>query len=275
MESLYQDFLREKRYLENLSPKTLRYYQFVFNRWTDYAGALPDRQNLNEFVIRIQESGVSVFTANSYIRGMNAFLSWLHANEHIPEPLRIKKLKEGKRTLKVYTDKELKSILSFRPRTFADHRLYAMVCMAMDTGCRVDEMLSLKRGSIDFENLLVTVLGKGDKERVVPFSVECRKVLFKFVRSHGSDYVFPGNHGSKLDYKTSLDQLKRVYWKAVSWHKFRHTFATNYIREGGNVFFLQRILGHTDLQVTKIYVTAQAEDLKLAHRKTSLLGRLK
>lgn len=87
---------------------------------------------------------------------------------------------------------------------------------------------------------MITVVGKGDKERTLPISLECRKELFKFLARHEFSFVFPTRHGGKVYYRSALDQLKRIADKVgvdkVSFHKFRHTFASSYIRDGGNVF---------------------------------------
>ncbi len=156
-----------------------------------------------------------------------------------------------------------------------------MICFAIDTGCRIDEMLTLKRESLDLENLLTTVTGKGSKERVVPISIEVRKVLFKFVNSHKFDLVFPSREGNKLSYRTSLQQFtdlcNKLGIKGVrpSWHTIRHTMASAYVRDGGNIIYLSKILGHSDLSITKIYVKPLPSDLGLMHKRTSLVSRLK
>ncbi len=156
-----------------------------------------------------------------------------------------------------------------------------MIHFAFDTGCRIDEILSLERSNIDFENLLVKVCGKGSKERVVPISIECRKHLYKFLKKHEYDLVFPKKNGEKQSYRTSLQLFKdlcidlRITGVRTSWHTIRHTFASAYVRDGGNILYLQRILGHCDLSITKIYVKATSEDLSLMHKKVSLLHKLK
>ena len=252
----------------------------MFNRWNDYVGAMPDKQNIKEFVIKIQESGVTPSTANSYIRGMNAFFSWLAENDHC-EHFKIKKLKEPEKVLKLFTDAHLKALLGFKPKTFEQHRLYGMICLAIDTGCRINEILTLHRSGVDFDNLLVTLNGKGNKERVVPISLEVRKVLYKFLSSHNHDIVFPTKEGGKLIYRSALQQFtnlcRKLGIKGVrpSWHTIRHTMASSYIRDGGNVIYLSKILGHTDLSVTKIYVKPLSSDLALFHKRTSLVSRLK
>jgi integrase/recombinase XerD len=131
------------------------------------------------------------------------------------------------------------------------------------------------------EDLLIKVQGKGSKERYVPISIECRKVLFKFLNKHSFDFVFPTKQGGKIfqcnafrDFNALCRELG-INGVRTSWHTLRHGYALNHIREGGDVFSLQRILGHSDLNVTKRYVGLTENDLKLIHKRTSILGRLK
>jgi integrase/recombinase XerD len=105
-------------------------------------------------------------------------------------------------------------------------------------------------------------------------------VLYKFLQRHEHDFVFPTLHGGKVYYRSALDQFKKlckrqgVSGPRLSWHSLRHTFGTAYIRDGGNLVYLSRILGHSSIQTTQIYVQNSTEDLALMHRKTSLLSRL-
>jgi integrase/recombinase XerD len=240
---------------------------------------MPTKTNCNQYIIALRESGISIYTINSYIRGLNSFFTWLAENDHC-EKVRMKPLKAPQRVLKVFSDSQIRLLLSFRPKTFFEHRLYAMVALALDTGCRVDELLTLTRNKVDLQNLLITVVGKGNKERVIPISIECRKQLFKFLRLHGFDFVFPTLHGGKVYYRSALAQFKALCKKQgitgvrLSWHVLRHTFATAYLRDGGNIVYLSRILGHTSVQTTQMYVQNNTADLALVHAKTSLLSRL-
>lgn len=97
---------------------------------------MPTKQNTKEWVMKLSESALSPVTINSYIRGFNTFLTWLYENEHT-DNIRIKKIKEGKRAVKTYTEAELKKMLAYKPKTFAQHRLYAMICLAIDTGAEL------------------------------------------------------------------------------------------------------------------------------------------
>jgi integrase/recombinase XerD len=281
MRDLFEQFVREKQYLHNVSPRTVDYYRWCFDIWMKRIGEMPTKTNLKEFVIQLTQSGISIATVNSYIRAVNSFCSWLKENDHLTEKLRIKPLKEPQKRLTIFTEEQLRRLLTYKYKTMAQHRFYALVCLAIDTGARIDELLSLKRDCVDFQNLLIKVHGKGDKERIIPISVECRKVLAGFLKTHSFELVFPTHQGTKVSYRNVLDQLKLVCKSLgitgvrASWHTLRHGFAVNHIRQGGDVFSLQRMLGHTSLEVTKRYVDLTEDDLKLVHKKTSILSRLK
>lgn len=277
---MFDEFLNEKRYLDNLSPRTIRYYEWVYNRWQDYVGELPTKQNIKTFVIRIQESGVSAFTANSYIRGMNAYLSWLYENEHLLEPIKIKKLKEPQKVLRLFSDTQLRELIRYKGATFTAKRLNALITLLTNSGVRIDEALGLTRENTDFDNLLIQVKGKGSKDRLVPISRECRTVIYRFLRNHKDKYVFPARYG-KWGYRTALDQFKSLCEKLgidgvrCSFHSFRHYFAINFIRSGGDLYRLSKILGHTDIQTTAIYLSHMGiQPIKEAHQMYSPLSRL-
>jgi integrase/recombinase XerD len=150
----------------------------------------------------------------------------------------------------------------------------------IDTGLRINECLTLERSKIDFDNLLLSVIGKGNKERIVPFSYELRKVLFKYAALHRFELMFCTKNGCKVSYDNILRDFYLLFGKLEikpdgAFHSFRRTFATNYVRNGGNPLVLQRLLGHTTLQQTNVYIKLITEDLQKEQHRTSLLNRLK
>lgn len=286
MDSLFERFILEKRYLSNLSENTLDFYQSCFKAYQRVFSGLsqeplvvPTKDSLKDFVIGLQKAGTKTSTINCYCRGINSYLAWLHAEGHIREPLKLKLLKQEKKLLKPLTDSQLRQILSYKPRSSSERRLIVLLTLLIDCGLRVDEAMGLEKSRVKFENMMLTVKGKGNKERSVPFSVECRKVLFKYLRNHKFDLVFCNRHGGKLRY----DNLRRDWNLLIgklgietdgAFHSLRRTFATNFAREGGSVFALQSILGHASIQTTQRYVGLNTEDLQRHHARTSLLRRL-
>lgn len=127
--------------------------------------------------------------------------------------------------------------------------------------------------------MLITVKGKGEKYRVVPMSLELRKVLFRWLAKHDYPLLFPTRDGVKQRQRNVLRDMKRlgkrlgVTGVRFSFHTLRHTFALNYIRNGGDLFRLQRILGHSTLEMTRRYVNLQTADLQAVHDKLSLLSK--
>jgi integrase/recombinase XerD len=280
MEKLFEQFIRERKYFRNLAETTLYFYQETFKQFK-MLGAFENlsKQSLQEAIIKFRERGTSIGAINTYIRGINVFLNWLH-QEHSHENLSLKLLKSDKRIFRTLTEAELKTIVRFKPVTFTEKRLKTILLLMIDTGIRVDEAINIEKSKIDFENLLLSVIGKGNKERIIPFSFELRKVLFKYSATHSFELLFCTRNGCKVSYDNMLRDfyilIKKLKIKPDgAFHAFRRTFATNYVRNGGNPLVLQRMLGHTTLQQTNVYINLVTEDLQKEQHRTSLLNRIR
>jgi integrase/recombinase XerD len=152
----------------------------------------------------------------------------------------------------------------------------------LDTGCRISEALALRVQDIDLENLLVTLSGKGRKQRIVPFSVELRKAVFRYTASNAlsaDGLLFATPRGGVLDRRVVCRSIK-LMCKQLGFnappralHALRHTFATNYLRRGGSEFRLQKVLGHSTLDMTRRYANLSTADLQAVHERVSLLAK--
>jgi len=195
---------------------------------------------------------------------------------------RLPLLKTEKRVLVTLSSTQIRALLAFRPKGFAQHRVHALACLLLDTGLRVDEGLRLRPSDVDWDNLLVTVYGKGQKERRLPFSHEMRKLLYRGDQPCGkavahNDRMFPARNGGQWQQRNSLRSLyllqERVGLPKFGWHRLRHSFATEYLRNGGEVVRLSRILGRTQVTTTMKYLHLLTEDLQGPHSRLSPLGR--
>jgi site-specific recombinase XerD len=99
-------------------------------------------------------------------------------------------MREEQKILPSFSQQELQRIISYKPKGFGQIRVHAVLLTLIDTGCRINELLTLKRDNVDFHNLLMKVMGKGRKERIISMSLELRKVLFKYLQKHEYDFVF-------------------------------------------------------------------------------------
>jgi integrase/recombinase XerD len=284
-QELVERFIQERIYLKNLTPKTIEYYRDSFHA---FDGAMESKATVGERITKLRNRGVSPISVNSYLRAVNAFFRWAHIEGHLPELTHIPKLKEPQQVLATLSAEQVQRVIQFKPHGKNQHRIHAIACLLLDTGMRIDEALSLRREHVDMDNLLVRVHGKGRKDRVIPMSLEMRKVMWKWTRrgderstsaARVTDLVFSTATGLKPEYRNMLRDFKIVGRKLhiegvrFSFHTLRHTFAVNYIRNGGDVFRLQRVLGHSTLEMTRRYVNLQTSDLQAVHERLSLLAR--
>jgi integrase/recombinase XerD len=285
--TLFERFIEERRYLKNVTPSTIEWYETAFKalqRASGQAAPLITKSSLQAFVVALRQRQVKPVSCNTYIKALNAFCRWLHTERHHPTRLELTLLKLEKRVLQTLTDEQMTRLLAWKARGFEASRLHALVCLTLDTGVRIDEALTLRLANVDFDNLLLTVFGKGRKERRVPFSFELRKVLFRYQRvrasrCHGQcPLLFPSREGTTWDQRNSLRGLHILQQKlslpTFGWHRLRHTFATNYLRQGGDIVRLSMVLGHTQITTTQRYLHLLTEDLSASHQKVSILNRL-
>jgi integrase/recombinase XerD len=280
----FQQFIRERQYLHNLSPRTLEWYENSF-RWLPCEN--PTQKQLNEVVIQMRERGRSATGCNCVIRALNSYLHWTHFGSEVKcsgacKHPKVLQLKEPHLVLPTYTDAHVRKLVTWKPQTKHQRRLHLLVLFLLDTGCRISEALTLRVKEIDFDNLLVTLNGKGDKQRVVPFSFELRKAMFRYCKEFARNperLLFANASETELTRDNVLRNVKALCRKLGfepprrTLHSFRHSFALNYLRRGGSVFHLQKVLGHSTLEMTRRYANLVTTDLQAIHERISLLSK--
>jgi site-specific recombinase XerD len=277
----FAQFIRERQFLSNVSPSTLEWYRHSF-KWLRTES--PSEAELKDAVLRMREKGLKATGCNSAIRAINTFLHWCAAPNVKCSPacthLRIPQLKEPVLVLPTFTPQQVRLLVTWKPKAKYQRRLHLLILFMLDTGCRITEALSLRVRDIDFENLLVTLDGKGRKQRVVPFSFELRKAMFRYCKEYNrtpDSLLFANRAETKLGRRNMLRDVKLLCRKlgfsppGRTLHAFRHSFAVNYLRRGGSVFHLQKVLGHSTLEMTRRYANLQTEDLQRTHQRVSLL----
>ena len=125
LNALYEQFIREKKYLCNVTRKTEEWYRQSWNALTRSVGTPEtlDRPILNEFVIKLRESGIAATSVNVYTCAINSFFTWLHENEHINEKLKIKALNEDQKIIKTFTDAHIERLIHHKPKKLVYWRL--------------------------------------------------------------------------------------------------------------------------------------------------------
>lgn len=242
------------------------------------------KEQLSNWVISLRQKGLTPGGINMYIRTINSFLSWLKEEQHIPQEIRLKLLPNPQKPLRGFQDNEIRSLLSFRPKGHYELRTWTCIVLLLDTGCRIDELLTLHITEVNLDNLVIVVKGKGNKTRHVPISLECRKSLFRYLQSKKltgtNGYLFRTSSGLHLSYRNTYRDIKNLCAKAgvvgshVHPHAFRHCFAVTYVRRGGDLYRLSRILGHTSIATTQLYLRSMGiEQIGENHSSLSPLSR--
>jgi integrase/recombinase XerD len=306
LDTLLRQFLRERKYLRNLRPQTLEWYETAWKAFRKSAthcltdSAALNRAHLEHFIYALRDRGVKPVTCNTWLRALNAFCRWLHENGHTPTRVHMRPLRVEKRLVETLDSAAIHALVSFKPplvvsvnkhhmdgprkgqKNFAWWRIHVLACALLDTGCRVQELLDARVQDFDMDDLLVTVVGKGDKQRRIPFSIDLRRILFRYLQQRErfgvparEPFMFPAHNGGAWDQRNALrsfyDLQRRLKLPRVGFHRLRHTFATEYLRRGGDVVRLSRTLGHTQITTTMRYLHLVTDDLSAEHAKVSML----
>lgn len=189
--------------------------------------------------------------------------------------------KIGRSLPKSLTEDEVERLLAAPDTTIPiGLRDRAMLETLYATGVRVSELVSLQLLQLDLNAGFVRVIGKGDKERLVPLGEEASSWLQRYIREarpgilkrHISDDLFPGARGHAMTRQAFWQLIKRYalragIGKSLSPHTLRHAFATHLLNHGADLRVVQLLLGHADLSTTQIYTQVARERLKALHAR--------
>ena len=162
-------------------------------------------------------------------------------------------------------------------------RLRAAMLLLLDTGLRASEICSLTIGDLHLKEGYAIVMGKGNKERRVEFGPRTGQAVWRYIASRGAlqshDRFLISRTGKRLDRDELSKRLHAMGLKAgvakCHPHRFRHTFAIMFLRNGGSSLALQRLLGHTTMEIVRRYVKLSEVDLQQAHRRASPVENLR
>lgn len=256
----------------------VRYLQSA-HRYSDHPFARP------------QSTLLAPHTVNTYMRSLRSFWSWLEIEGIIADnPFVLVKIPKAPwKIVPTFSEEQIGALVAqidtSSPTGFRD---YCIIMILLDTMIRVGELTGSCLSDLNLQGRCSKVRGKGSKERMVPFGRTAQKALWKYVTFHrpdpwlpNRDTLFLADDGRPLT-KNRVEAMLKAYGRRagitgvrVSPHTFRHTGAVSFLRNGGDLFSLQRIMGHSRLEVLRGYVNLSQDDLKRAHERASPLDNLK
>jgi site-specific recombinase XerD len=284
-----------------LSPHTIADYKNTFRKLVNFLPGDPlftaiTREQIIEFLAS-QGKEISNKTLLNYHVGLSSLWAWASNEGIVPANIvhLVERPKAQKTIIQPLSEKDIRDVISalsysayyktttgktVRNRLDDADRNTAIVLLLLDTGIRATELceLIIRRADLRSANKSIVVHGgKGNKDRQIPISAKTAQAIWKYLLSRkgarADEPLFVTDQNRALCRDQLGDMLRNAGERAdipdVHPHRFRHTFAIFYLRNGGDIYTLQAILGHTTLDMVKVYLQIAQTDLECAHRKAS------
>jgi integrase/recombinase XerD len=286
-----------------LSTNTIKEYSYYFRRLAEFFAARDAGQGDPDFAT------ISVADLQAFLSSLTTMSQKTRCNVHIAlssmwhwaadfglvERNIVRSIKMNKpevRAVHPFTRDDVKSMINAVDRSKPyrrpgkrecthsarmAHRNRALIYVLLDTGLRANELATLQIKNLDLKNTRLKVMGKGSKERIIPFSAQTARVIWRYLATrispHPDEFVFVSAYGRELgndDLRHIIADLgDRAGVGHAHPHRFRHTFAINFLRNGGNVYTLKEILGHASLKMCLRYLELAQADIEANYRPAS------
>jgi integrase/recombinase XerC len=243
-------------------------------------------EHIRSWLANLQTTGVARSTLTRRIVSIRAFTNWAAANgwltsdlgaklavpkahRTLPEILNVDEAAQVLKALEVKAGEEVTAI---------NLRDLAMLEVLYASGIRVSELCGLNLGDIDQSRNTLSVIGKGDRQRVVPLGIPAIKALqnylsngrSEFLNNKSADAVFLGTRGKRIDQRTVREvvyEAMKAVGATMGPHGIRHSAATHLLEGGADLRTVQEILGHASLATTQIYTHVSPERLQSAYKQ--------
>lgn len=286
------DFLRYYRIEKNSSKNTIDSYAHDMKRFKDFLKFKEkklenvDKKLIINYFKYLKKKDYSSSTVYRNFASLKEFFVYLNKFENFDNPMQdIDSPKRAKKLPQVLSVDEINMLLDSVDRSdLKGIRDYAIIEFMYGTGVRVSELINLKLNNILWDYEVVRIIGKGDKERLVPFGKLARKAIGNYLDKRKNmkkiidySYVFLNLRGKKLS-RSGIWRILKKYFKKNSLknahpHTLRHSFATHLLNNGADIRYVQEMLGHSDIITTQIYTHINNEAIKKSYFKYHPRGK--
>ena len=285
-----------------LAGTTITAYEEFFSSFEKFVKAenkLNSFEQIDTIALRrylvLLSSTMCGITVEGYYRKLKTLYNFL-LNEGLikSNPVNtIERPKVAKRKIQTFSSNEVYTMLNaYDVNTFIGLRNYTLLSFLLATGVRRSEFINLTIFDVDLQADIIRVIGKGDKERLIPIGKKLKLIIKRYLKARAeyleqeckhktSAAFFISRYGDKLQLSgansifQSLKKTLGLRGKRFSAHIWRHTFAKSFLLNGGDVFSLQELLGHADVDTTRIYINLNTQELKQQNDKYNPLDNTK
>lgn len=280
-----KDYIEYLKYIKKFSPHTVKAYHQDIRQFLDYFkenNLKINKDTIRDFITVIFVRTKNKATIQRKIYALKSFYAFQVTQGKIDKnPFDvISTPKNEKKLPEILTEKEMLTFLDNLPEdNFLHLRNKAVFEFLYATGLRISELVNLKLTDINFREGILRVLGKGKKERIVPFNNHAKTVLLRYLDQARQkfektiDNIFLNARGNKITCRAIEQILQKTYGevmesnKKVYPHLFRHSFATHLLQRGANLRVIQELLGHSNLSTTEKYTSLNYADLLNIYKK--------
>ena len=287
-----QDFLKYIEQERGYSSHTVSAYRHDLNTFMDFLEhydpqiiadlSLIDRQTIRHYLGREFEKGNSAKTVSRRLATIKSLFKYLVQAELVTDnpAIHVKTPKVEKSLPTFVQSNKIDDLMNMPDATTKiGKRDRAILELFYATGIRVSELVGLNIGSVNSDDQLLKVKGKGNKERIVPFGTPAKSALISYLAKRGHSWVSPldtplftGNGEKRISVRTVQYRLK-IYLKAVlggnegaSPHTLRHTFGTHLLDNDADIRSIQELLGHSSISSTQIYTKVNPQKMKKIYK---------
>ncbi len=290
MTELIEEFLNHLSVERGLANNTLSSYKRDLKRFFEYLKSRNiasiqrvSRQTVNSFMLFEKDRGLSANSVSRELACLKIFLKFLLMENKIKEDVTsvIESPKLWKKLPSTLSVNEVDLLLKTpNVRSMMGIRDKASLELMYATGMRVSELINLKMNDLNMDVGFVKCLGKGGKERIIPFGRKAKESLVRylgkarttFLKKKVSNFLFLSRLGKPMSRQAFWKTIKRYATlsgikKEITPHSLRHSFATHILEGGADLRIVQEMLGHSDISTTQIYTHVNKDRLKSIHHK--------
>lgn len=244
-------------------------------------------REVREWQMEHMDRGEAPGTVKRRLSSLSSFFRYLRRHGFFESDImaKVSAPRQPKRLPVFFKENELEHL--YDEGLFADdfigQRDRLMLRMLYETGMRRSELAGLKVQSVDFSSLSVKVLGKRNKERIIPIESELAHNISEYIalkeqEKGASEWLFVGRKGKQITTQDIYQTVKKYMpllsnADRISPHVFRHSFATHILNDGGNIQAIKELLGHADLATTEVYTHVTREHLKEVYKYAHPRGK--